>query len=77
MCISWCLLNISYLKMHGKYNVKFNIRRVYSNVGHFLPPLCTPHFALDSTFGKLVCVPTFRRNVVPLSSRAVSLDPYI
>jgi hypothetical protein len=23
MCISWCLLNISHLKMHGKYNVKY------------------------------------------------------
>jgi hypothetical protein len=24
MCISWCLLNISHLKMHGKCNVKYN-----------------------------------------------------
>jgi hypothetical protein len=22
MCFSWCLLNISHLKMHGEYNVK-------------------------------------------------------
>jgi hypothetical protein len=29
MCISWCLLNISHLKMHGKYNVKLVLHKFY------------------------------------------------
>jgi hypothetical protein len=29
MCISWFLLNISWLKMNGKYKVKFSISLVW------------------------------------------------
>jgi hypothetical protein len=32
MCISWFLLNISYLKMQGKYNVKLNDTHLYTEV---------------------------------------------